>query len=170
MAAILSSNYTKINELINHLDNNVVIANYNSKNQTIISGAENDVNRLIILLKNEKFKVIPLNVSGAFHSPLMNNVKKTLDKIITKTIFNDISLPIYQNVNPKKNFKSDLVKSNLIEQITSPVKWIDIINNMYNDGNPNFIEVGPGSVLTKLNKNINSDIICTNFNKLQSII
>ena len=170
MVAILSSNYTKINSLINHLDYQVVIANYNSNNQTIISGEANDIDKLIILLKNEKFKVIPLNVSGAFHSPLMNNVKKSLDKMINKTKFNDISLPIYQNVNPMKNFKSDLIRNNLIKQIISPVKWIHIIKNMHGDNNSNFIEVGPGSVLTKLNKNINSDIICTNFNKLQSTL
>ena len=57
-------------------------------------------------------------------------------------------------------------QTNLIKQINSPVKWIATINNMYSDGLSNFIEVGPGSVLSKLNKNINSDIICTNFNKL----
>jgi len=170
MAAILSSDYNKINALIDHLDNNIVIANYNSKNQTIISGEANDIDELIILLKDKKFKVIPLNVSGAFHSPLMKDVKKSLDEIIDKTEFNDILLPIYQNVNPIKNFKSDVIKSNLIKQIISPVKWIDIIKNMYNDKNCTFIEVGPGTVLTKLNKNINSDIICTNFNKLQSTI
>ena len=170
MAAILSSDYSRINELINNLNSKVVIANYNSKKQTIISGETQDINKLIVSLKNEKFKVIPLNVSGAFHSPLMIDVKEILDKIINKTKFNDISYPIYQNVNPTKNFKSNQIKKNLIEQIVSPVRWIDIIKNMYNDTNSSFIEVGPGSVLTKLNKNINSDIICTNFNKLQLTI
>ena len=67
--------------------------------------------------------------------------------------------------NPIKNFHSNAIKKNLIKQIDSPVKWIDTINNMYSDGLSSFIEVGPGSVLSKLNKNINSDIICTNFNQ-----
>lgn len=157
----------KINhKIINDIRSSAVIANYNSKNQTIISGEKDEIDILIHILKKNKFRIIPLNVSGAFHSPLMNNVKNSLDYIINKSNFQNINIPIYQNYNPIKNFKSHVIKKNLMKQINSPVKWIDTINNMYSDGLSNFIEVGPGSVLSKLNKNINSDIICTNFNKL----
>jgi len=166
MAAILSSDYNKINKIINQMNSSAVIANYNSLNQTIISGKIDEIELLIQNFKENKFKIIPLNVSGAFHSPLMNNIKKDLNKVIEKTYFKDIEKPIYQNTNPIKNLNSKIIKENLIKQITSPVKWINIINQMYIDGFSNFIEVGPGSILTKLNKNINSDIICTNFNKL----
>ena len=107
-----------------------------------------------------------MNVSGAFHSPLMENAKIALEKIINNTKFNDVKIPIYQNYNAKSNLLGKSIKKNLINQLDSTVLWLDSINNMVNDNNINFIEVGPGNVLKNLNKNINSDIKNINFKDL----
>tara|TARA_B100001996_G_scaffold263814_1_gene205789 strand:+ start:30 stop:929 length:900 start_codon:yes stop_codon:yes gene_type:complete len=166
MIAVLSSNYSQLQKVINDNSNSIVIANYNSKKQTILSGENDEIDLISKIFKSNSIRTISLNVSGAFHSNLMISAEHLLKKHITKLNFRDISKPLYQNYNPSKQYNSNNIKHNLIKQITSPVKWIDIINNMYSDSINNFIEVGPGSTLTKLNKNINSDIICTNFNKL----
>ena len=95
-----------------------------------------------------------MNVSGAFHSPMMKNARIYLEKFIKSTTFHDTKIPIYQNFCPKENFKADKIKNNLINQLDHPVKWNDIINTMHARGNTNFIEVGPKNVLCKLNKQI----------------
>ena len=110
-------------------------------------------------------KTISLKVSGAFHSPLMKNVKIKLDKIIKSTKFNNIIKPIYQNVDPNINFKGTTIKNNLINQIILPVHWVTIIDNMSKSQCLNFLEVGPGNVLTKLNKHINTNINSIYFDK-----
>lgn len=166
MLAVLSADYESINNIIDSSKNKVVIANYNSSKQTIISGQSNAIDDAVKKFKKYKIRTLKLNVSGAFHSPLMNKVKIKLDNIINNTTFNDTTLPIYQNVSGKGHYNNIKIKKNLLKQINSPVKWIQTINNMNNDGYIDFIEVGPGNVLTNLNKNINSNIICTNFNKL----
>ena len=99
-------------------------------------------------------------------APLMENAKIALEKIINNTKFNDVKIPIYQNYNAKSNLLGKSIKKNLINQLASPVLWLDSINNMIKDNNINFIEVGPGNVLKNLNKNINSDIKNINFKDL----
>ena len=130
---------------------NIVIANYNSKLQKIISGESPAIDTFINLAKKNNIKTIPLKVSGAFHSPLMKNVKIKLDKIIKSTKFNDIIRPIYQNVDSNKKFKGNEIKKGLLKQIISPVLWVKTIDNMANNHSNIFLEIGPGNVLTKLN-------------------
>ncbi len=170
MIAVLSSDYNQLQKIIDNNTNSIVIANYNSKKQTILSGESDEIDLISNIFKSKKIHSIALNVSGAFHSKLMINAEKSLRTLINKSNFKDIKKPLYQNYNPSKQYKAKDIKHNLIQQLTSPVKWVDIISNMYKDNINNFIEVGPGSTLTKLNKNINSDIICTNFNKLSTVI
>ena len=170
MIALLSSDYNQIQKIINDNTSSVVIANYNSKKQTILSGHNNEINLISNIFKSKNIRSIELNVSGAFHSNLMIDAEKSLKILIKKSKFKDINKPLYQNYEASKHYKAKDIKHNLIQQLTSPVKWLDIINNMYTDNINNFIEVGPGSTLTKLNKNINSDIICSNFNKLSIIL
>ena len=159
MAAIINLEVNKINKILNKIKDDIVIANYNTPKQIIVSGDSNSIDQLITYFKDNRIKsIIPLNVSGAFHSPLMKEAKFSLDKIIKSSKFNNIKSPIYQNVKPIKNFKKDKIKKNLMAQLTLPVRWVETINNMHNDNNNIFIEVGPGSILSKLNKNINSTI------------
>ena len=96
----------------------------------------------------------------------MKNVKIKLDKIIKSTKFNDIIRPIYQNVDSNKKFKGNEIKKGLLKQIISPVLWVKTIDNMTNNHSMKFLEIGPGNVLTKLNKNINKNIDSLNFKNI----
>ncbi len=167
MAAIINLNFEETNKLLKNFKETVVIANINSNKQIIISGDLIGIDKIINHCKKNKIRgIIPLNVSGAFHSPLMENAKIALEKIINNTKFNDVKIPIYQNYNARSNLLGKSIKKNLINQLDSPVLWLDSINNMINDNNNNFIEVGPGNVLKNLNKNINSGIKNINFKEL----
>ena len=155
MVAIINVKIDKINKLLKSYNDNIVIANYNTADQVIISGHKDSINKLI---KNSKKhglrKIIPLNVSGAFHSPLMENARIYLEKFIKSIEFHDTKTPIYQNVFPKKNFNSKKIKKNIINQIDQPVRWLDTITNMKKDGFREYIEVGPKNILTNFNKKI----------------
>ena len=155
MAAIINSDIYKVQNLINDMTGIICIANINSYNQIIISGEESAINQFIELSKSYNIKrVILLNVSGAFHSPLMKKAKNILKNVINSVEFNDAKIPIYQNIMPKKTYLAKDIKSNLINQIDSPVKWLETILKLKSDGYQSFIEAGPKEILTKLNKNI----------------
>tara|TARA_Y100001970_G_C14140263_1_gene806691 strand:- start:375 stop:1280 length:906 start_codon:yes stop_codon:yes gene_type:complete len=154
MAAIIGANIEQINTICKQ-DNIVVAANYNSENQTVISGSINGVKNAIISAKEIGIrKCIPLNVSGAFHSPLMQDARIALEKVINSINFNNARVPVYQNVNPIPIMDSEEIKNNIIKQLVNPVRWNETIVNMYKDKHNNFIEVGPGKVLYNLNKKI----------------
>lgn len=167
MAAVINLDIKDINNIISLSKSNVVIANYNSNKQIILSGDSKDIDNIISYCKKNKIKgIIPLNVSGAFHSPLMEDAKISLEKIINNTKFNDVNIPIYQNNMPEKNINGNKIKNNLINQLTSPVLWLDTINNIAKDNSIDFIEAGPGDVLKKLNKNINRNLNNVDYREL----
>jgi [acyl-carrier-protein] S-malonyltransferase len=101
-------------------------------------------------------------VDGAFHSPLMEPARKALEAQILKTNFNNPVCPIYQNVDAKAHTDIEMIKSNLIAQLTGPVRWSQIIQQMINDGAESFTEVGPGSVLRGLIKKVDRRIPINN--------
>ena len=109
---------------------------------------------------------IPLNVSGAFHSSLMQPAREELADKLNSIEISDINIPLYSNVNAKPTRKGSEIKKSLISQLESPVLWFDTIKNMFTRGNLNFLEVGPGKVLSGLNKKINRDLISTNIGTL----
>ena len=167
MVALINFSSEKIKEIFSKVNGTVVIANRNSNKQNIISGDSITIDSIIDFCKKNKLKgVIPLNVSGAFHSPLMEDAKISLEKIINKTKFNDVKIPIYQNYTAKSNTLGNAIKKNLINQLTSPVLWLDTVNNIVNDGIINHVEIGPGNVLKNLNKNINKDIYNLDYTRL----
>lgn len=137
----------------------VVPANYNCPGQIVVSGEKDGIINVSKNL-NEKGarKVIPLNVGGAFHSPLMLPAKKVLEEYIQKIQFKKPSCPIYQNSVGKGVSSVKEIKKNLVNQIISPVLWTQSINRMIDDGITNFVEVGPGKVLQGLIKKINPDV------------
>ena len=154
MAAIINTDIPTISKILKSY-NNIVIANYNTEDQVIISGDKFNINTLINKSKEHGLRrIIPLNVSGAFHSPLMKKARKYLEKFIKSIEFHDTKRPIYQNVYPRKNFVSTKIKNNITNQIDQPVQWLDTINNMKKDGYTEFIEVGPKNILTNFNKKI----------------
>ncbi len=137
----------------------VIAANYNCPGQVVISGSIEGVGKACEMLKEAGAKrALPLNVSGAFHSPFMQPAQEELEEAINATTFNTPRCPVYQNVDAKPHTCSDEIKKNLIAQLTSPVRWTPTIINMINDGAEEFTECGPGTVqqglISKIKKSL----------------
>ncbi|GAB4109969.1 MAG: ACP S-malonyltransferase [Thermoflexibacter sp.] len=136
----------------------VVAANYNCIGQLVISGSFKGIELAGEQLKAAGAKrVLPLQVGGAFHSPLMKPAEEELAEAIQSTNFSTPVCPIYQNVSAKPFTKPEEIKANLITQLTAPVRWTQSIQNMIADGATSFIECGPGKVLQGLVKKINKE-------------
>jgi len=133
--------------------NVVVPANYNCPGQLVVSGSAEYLRANVGAFKEAGAKIVKeLVVSGAFHSPLMEPAKNELAKAIEKTRFSNAKVPVYVNVTGEPETDANLLKEALIKQLTSPVKWTQSIQNMYNNGIRRFIEVGAGNVLQGLVK------------------
>ena len=160
MAAILGIDDSKAEEICKSITDEVVVpANYNSPGQLVISGSLKGIEIACEKLKAAGAKrALPLKVGGAFHSPLMESARVELANAIDSTHFEKPVCPIYQNVNAQSVTNPDIIKKNLISQLTSPVRWTQIMQNMIADGATTFIEVGPGTVLQGLVKKVKSDI------------
>lgn len=104
-------------------------------------------------------KAIPLVVSGAFHSPLMENACEGLENVLNEIEIKEANFAVYTNVHAHPVRKPEDIKYSLREQLTSPVRWVEIIENMIKNGASKFYEIGPGSVLTGLLKRINRDVV-----------
>jgi [acyl-carrier-protein] S-malonyltransferase len=160
MAAILGIDDKIVEEVCSGIKEIVVPANYNSPGQIVISGSIEGIDKAIEILKEKGAKrALKLSVGGAFHSPLMEPARTELENAIRSTTFNKPICPVYQNVNAKASIDPEVIKSNLIAQLTSPVKWTQSVLNMSADGAKTFVEVGPGIVLQGLIKKINKDAI-----------
>ena len=159
MAAILGLEDEVVEKACADTNAVVVPANYNSPGQIVISGSMEGINSAIDKLTALGAKrAIKLTVGGAFHSPLMTPAKNELAEAIENTVFNRPLCPVYQNVNAKPSSDPDTIRKNLIEQLTSPVKWSQTILNMIADGAVSFTEVGPGNVLQGLIKKIDKEM------------
>lgn len=155
MAAILGSDDNTVEEICAKIDGVVVPANYNSNGQIVISGSVEAVNLACEQLKAAGAKrALVLAVGGAFHSPLMEPARKELAKAIEATEIITPVCPVYQNVDALANRDPKKIKENLITQLTAPVRWRQIVENMWSDGAKEFVELGPGSVLQGLIKKI----------------
>ena len=156
MAAILGLDDDKVEEICASITNEIVVAaNYNCPGQLVISGSMKGVGIAIEKMKAAGAKrTLPLQVGGAFHSPLMEPAREELAKAIESTYFSTPECPVYQNVNALPSTDVTVIKKNLIAQLTSPVRWTQSVQNMVKDGATNFIECGPGKVLQGLVKKI----------------
>lgn len=129
----------------------VVAANYNAPGQLVISGSVAGIDKAVELLTAAGVRrVLKLQVGGAFHSPLMEPARQELAAAINSANFSTPVCPIYQNVTAQAETSPTAIKENLIKQLTAPVKWTQSVRNMLADGATEFIEVGPGNVLTGL--------------------
>jgi [acyl-carrier-protein] S-malonyltransferase len=156
MAAILGLEDEKVISICNKIDEVVVPANFNCPGQLVISGSLRGVEMACEqMLKAGALRAIPLNVGGAFHSPLMEPARIKLAEAIERTTFKPGLCPIYQNVTGQAVSDVSIIKENLVKQLTSPVKWTQIMQNMIADGMSEMTEVGPGSVLRGLLKKVN---------------
>lgn len=151
MAAVLGLEDSIVEEICEKTEGIVVAANYNCPGQLVISGEVNAVNDACEKLKEAGARrALILPVGGAFHSPLMEPAREELAAAIESTDFNDPTCPVYQNVDAKGYSDVVSIKNNLVLQLTSSVKWTQIIQNMIADGATNFVECGPGKVLQGL--------------------
>jgi len=156
MAAILGLPDEKVEEICAGITEEIVVAaNYNCPGQLVISGSIKGIEIACELMKAAGAKrALPLQVGGAFHSPLMEPARQELAAAIAATHFNIPACPIYQNVNAATSSDPETIKQNLIAQLTAPVKWTQTVQNMAKDGATKFTESGPGKVLQGLVKKI----------------
>lgn len=159
MAAVLGLDDEKVETVCAQITDEVVVAaNYNCPGQLVISGSFKGVKLASEALKAAGAKrVLPLQVGGAFHSPLMEPARAELAAAIEKTRFQTPICPVYQNADAKPYTDPDRIKANLIVQLTAPVRWTQTVQNMIADGATEFIECGPGTVLQGLVKKISKD-------------
>ena len=155
MAAVLALPNEKVEEICASIDDIVAPANYNCPGQVVISGTVTGIDAACPkMLEAGAKRALKLKVGGAFHSPLMQPAKEELEAAINATEFKTPICPIYQDVDAKPHTCPAEIKENLIAQLTAPVKWTQIVQNMEADGLTEVVELGPGTVLQGLVKKI----------------
>ena len=159
MAAVITLPEETISEICASCDGIVVPANYNSKRQIVISGEVSAVEQACVKMKEAGARrALVLPVGGAFHSPLMEPARQELAECIRNTEFKTPACPVYQNVTAMPVTDPEVIKDNLLKQLTAPVRWTHTVENMIQDGAVEFIEVGPGAVLQGLVGQISSEV------------
>jgi len=152
MAAVLGLDDARVEEICAQFTDEVVVpANYNCPGQLVISGSINGINEACERMKAAGAKrALVLPVGGAFHSPLMEPAKEELQEAIAQTTFSNPTCPVYQNVDAHPYIDPHMIKQNLINQLTAPVRWTQTVQKMVENGATHFTEVGPGKVLQGL--------------------
>ena len=159
MAAVLGMADEGVAQICNGIDDVVVAANYNCPGQVVISGSLKGVEQACAALKEGGAKrALKLPVGGAFHSPLMQPAAERLEKAILATTFYAPQCPVYQNVSAKAETNKDIIQKQLLQQLTSPVRWTQSVQQMIADGATTFYEFGPGDVLKGLIRKINAEV------------
>jgi len=161
MAAVIGMEDADVEHVLSLIKEEIVVpANYNCPGQIVISGSVKGIEIASAKLTEAGAKrTLTLNVSGAFHSPLMQPAAEELSNAIKSLKFNKGTCPIYQNVTGQSVTDPEIIKKNLIAQLTSPVRWSHSIKNMIASGVTQFTEVGPGNVLQGLIKKVKKDIL-----------
>lgn len=160
MAAVLKLSDETVEEICASVKEGIVVAaNYNCPGQVVISGEEAAVDAACEKMMAAGAKrAARLKVGGAFHSPLMEPARVELAEAIEKAAFNKPKCPVYQNVTAQAETDPEIIKANLVAQLTAPVRWTQSIMNMINDGADSFTEVGPGNALQGMVKRINDTV------------
>ena len=159
MAAVLALADEKVAEVCDSIEDVVVAANYNCPGQVVISGSLSGVDAACKALKEAGAKrALKLPVGGAFHSPLMQPAAERLQAAIMNTTFHTPKCPVYQNVSAKAEIDKEIIRRQVLEQLTSPVRWTQSVQQMIADGATSFYEFGPGDVLKGLIRKINPEV------------
>ena len=159
MAAVLALADDKVAEVCDGIEDIVVAANFNCPGQVVISGSLSGVDAACKALKEAGAKrALKLPVGGAFHSPLMQPAAERLQAAIMNTTFRTPKCPVYQNVSAKAEMDKDIIQRQVLEQLTSPVRWTQSVQQMIADGATIFYEFGPGDVLKGLIRKINAEV------------
>jgi [acyl-carrier-protein] S-malonyltransferase len=161
MAAVLGLDDSIVDTICKSITDEIVVAaNYNCPGQLVISGSPRGIELASEKLKEAGAKrVLPLKVGGAFHSPFMAPAKEELAQAIMETNFSNPICPIYQNYTSHASQNADVIKQNLIDQLTGSVQWTKSVFNMIQDGALTFYEIGPGNALTGMIKKINAEVL-----------
>ncbi len=173
MAAIVGLEANQVDKICQEDSQTDIVqsANFNSPGQVVISGSINGVKRAMELAKESGAKLVKeLVVSGAFHSPLMASAKLKLQQKLNETEFNDAIVPVYTNVTAKPVVSKDEISKLLFDQLSSPVRWQETIENMIADGATKFYEIGPGKVLQGLIKRIDKNVEVFGIDNLSDLI
>lgn len=173
MAAIIGLDEKPLQDICSEAASSgiVQVANYNSPGQLVISGSVSGVGRAMELAKEKGAKrVVPLVVSGAFHSPLMGYAKQGLAETLAQVRIESAKVPVYSNVTAGPVTQPEQIHNYLLEQLINPVRWTESIQHMIADGATAFYEVGPGTVLKGLLKRIDRDADCVSVNSVESLM
>jgi [acyl-carrier-protein] S-malonyltransferase len=166
MAAIVGMADEIVEQVCAEVEGIVVAANYNCPGQLVISGAVDAVNQACELLKAKGAKrALILPVGGAFHSPLMEPAREELAAAIEATNIHKPICPVFQNVDAKPQTDPQLIKQNLIAQLTGPVRWTQTVKNMVAEGATSFTELGPGKVLQGLVSKVDNSVETCGYDK-----
>ncbi len=158
MAAVIGFDQERLEAITTEVSNSeesVQVANLNCPGQIVISGTVGGVEKASALAKEEGAKVIPLQVSGPFHSSLMKPAAEKYNEILNQIVINEAKTPVIANVTAKAITDSDEIKGKLIEQLYSPVRWEETVRELMDLGVDTFVEIGPGKVLSGLVKKVN---------------
>lgn len=170
MTAVIGMADEEVEAVLEEIEGIVTAANYNSPNQVVISGEVEAVAQAEKLLAEKGAKkVVPLSVSGAFHSPLMEPAKQELQNIIETIEFKDTEIPLIANVTADYVEKRDEIKNALIKQLNSSVRWSETIARFKEDGYQNYVEVGPSRVLKGLMRKIDRSLNAFNVEDEKSL-
>ena len=170
MAAVLGLDNETVINLTKEM-NNVYVANFNSPGQVVITGDKEQINANLDKFKEAGAKrVLPLAVSGAFHSPLMQSAGDEFVNFVQKFEFNNTEVPVYTNVDAEATTNGEEFRNKLPKQICSSVRWTQTIENIQKEGITDFIEIGPGKVLAGLNKKINAELNTLNIFDYESLM
>ena len=172
MIAVLGTEIDNLNNLIKLSKNDgeiCEIANDNANGQVILSGEKNSIDSFGNILKNKKIKFIPLNVSAPFHCSLMSPAAKVMKEKIDRVEFQKPKIEIFSNVTAEPENNPSNIKNLLVEQIFSTVRWRETLLNMFKKGIKNYIEVGPGKVLSGMAKRTLKEANCFSLNSIIDI-
>lgn len=172
MAAIIGLSPEQVYEICHRIGESGIVqpANFNSPGQIAISGDVESVQKAIELAKETGAKkAVELVVSGAFHSPLMNSAQEGLKEVLEQTEIKDARVPLYSNVEAKAVQDAQKIRQLLYQQLTKPVLWQSLVENMISDGFSRFYEIGPGKVLRGLHKRIDRSVPCTEIGSVENL-
>ena len=173
MAAVIGLDDATIDAIcarVSTADAAVVVANYNSPGQTVISGAQSAIDAASVALKEAGAKrVLPLRVSAAFHSPLMYDAAQALQRHVELYTINTPQIPVISNVTGRPLLDADTVRAELPAQVNSAVRWVSSIEYLHQSGVDHFVEIGAGTVLAGLIKRIAPDATVTSIGDVASL-
>ena len=172
MAALIGCEGENLENLIKAASQAGIVqpANFNSPGQVAVSGSRAGVEKAIEIAKEYGAKkAIPLQVGGAFHSPLMTSARKQLGEVLEQMAFNAAQIPVVTNVRAEGSSEPQILKQLLVDQITSPVLWRQSIQYMIDNGVTKFVEIGPGKVLSGLVKRISREVTIENIDTLADL-